>query len=367
MAAPVNDPVDERVFLLSRRWSHHASHSGYDVLGKYIGTVITADPQSTKLLPDRLLQRLGRNMMGYDRMAAALELKAMRHMMQHRNCLYHVLYGEDNFNFLGHLNGWRGHKVIASFHLPPRKFADYIQRTDRLARLDGAVILGNNMASCFANILPKERVFQIPYAVETTFFTPPADFAMREENLCLFVGSHLRDFPTLCSVIQEANIIAPHISFAIVAHPNDLKQFQGVTGNFTLYSNLSEAELLALYQKATLLIEPLHDTVANTALLEGISCGLPTVITDIGASREYVHGDAAAFVAPYDAAAFLETILALLNNPSQRRAMAESARKQALRYDWQVVVQQMRELYQQLLNTDDAKQSKVYELPTPAA
>ena len=344
--------VEDKVFLLSRRWAHHANHSGYDILGRHIAKTLSAKPIPDIFLPNRLFWKMTKNMIGYDRTGAALEMMAAAHMTTRSGCIYHLLYGDNCFNYLGALNGWRNHRVIASFHLPPRRLAEWVRKPDQLQQLSAVIILGCNQLPFFEGILPRERIILVPYAVDTSFFTPPSKFSQREENLCLFVGSHLRDYETLSSVIENARILAPQLRFALVAHPKALANFNGVVGNFTLHSDIRESELLALYQKATLVIQPLQDAVANTALLEGMACGTPIVVTEIGAVREYVTENCACFVPPYNPEGMLEAILSLVNDPVRCRDMSNNARQEALKFDWSIVAGQMRKAYEQILALD---------------
>lgn len=341
--------IDDRVLLLSRRWSHHASHSGYDILGHHITHLVSAGPLPSRLLPERLFWQATKRMSGYDRTGAALELRAAAHMATHRGFLYHLLYADNCFNYLGRLNGWRGHRVVASFHLPPRRLAAWIGCPAALRQLAAVIVLGSTQIGFFEGFLPRERIFVVPYAVDTTFFKPPATFAARAENCCLFVGSHLRDLETLIAVIEDAYRLAPHLNFVVVVHPEQRTKFNTVVGNVTLYSDLSEAELLTLYQKATLVIQPLLDTVANTALLETMACGAPVVVTEIGAVRDYVTDECAVLVEPYSPQAMLAAISNLAADRTKRRTMAEQARHRALQFTWPCVADQMRQTYKQIL------------------
>lgn len=341
--------IDDRVFLLSRRWPHHANHSGYDRLGEFVGQPMVAEPVSTTLLPDPIYRRLIRGMPVYDRTSIGLEFQAARHMATHRNCLYHILYGDNCYNYLGHLNGWRGHRIIASYHHPPGKFAEAVRRPEQLERLTAAIIVGRNQRATFAEILSPEQIFFISHPVDTAFYTPPGDFLNREENLCLFVGAHLRDFATLRSVIENAYIVAPELRFIVVLHPRHLDKLNGVVGNFTVLSDISENELLDLYRRATLLIQPLLDCTANNVMLESMSCGLPMVVTDVGAVHDYVDEDFVRFVPAFDAEAMLASITCLLNQPEKRRRMSTSARSRASEFDWNLIAQQMRALYERVL------------------
>lgn len=341
--------VQEKVYLVSRRWNHHATHSGYDRLGRIIGTTLTSNPVPDYLLPDHIYWKLARDMRGYDRTSLALELLALKHMTTHKGCLYHFLYGENAYRYLGKLNLWRNHKLVATYHHPPQAFTERVRTLEHVRKLSAVIVVGRNQLASFKGILPDGRLFFVPHPVDTTFFSPPKGFWERDNDLCLFVGAHLRDFQTLRSVIENAWIIAPNLRFAVVVHPLHLDKFKGVVGNYTIYCKIEEAELLNLYRKATLLIMPLKDTTANNSVLEAMSCGLPIVVTDVGAIEDYVSEECAHFVSPFEPHEMLEAILNLLDSGMRRKLMAESARERAMDYDLRKIAKQLQSVYIQIL------------------
>jgi Glycosyltransferase len=344
--------LSKKVFLLSRRWTHHAAHSGYDILGKHVGTVLTSRPIPESILSNHLFFRMTQKMTGYDRVGVALELLTFRHMATRRGCVYHFLYGESTYNYIGYLNGWRGHKIVATYHKPPGYYEDMVRTSKPIARLSSVFIVGTNQYSCFEMVMPHNRIHYLPHPVDTCFFAPPDKFDEREKNLCLFVGAHLRDYETLRSVIENAWVIAPNIKFVIVAYPPMRGEFKGLVGNYEIVSEISESELLTLYRVATLLIMPLQETTANNTVLEAMSCGLPIVVTDVGAIRDYSSSGCVEFVQPYDSDDMLSAILKLLKSDAKRREMSVNARKMALQFDWQKIVQDYKDIYVQLLKDD---------------
>jgi glycosyltransferase involved in cell wall biosynthesis len=139
------------------------------------------------------------------------------------------------------------------------------------------------------------------------------------------------------------------VSFVVVVHPQDVSRFDNVVGRFTLRVGITDDDLLTLYQHATLFIQPLWDGTANTALLEAISCGLPPIITDIGAIRDYVNEDCACLVPPFEPYAMLDAILHLLRNDIAREHMAIACRARALLFDWLPVSQRIRDVYTRII------------------
>lgn len=345
--------IDDRTLIISKFWSHHAHHSGYGLLGKYVGKAINTKPIPDYIIPDQLLQRLNSPMAGYDRTSIALEVRSAQHMAMHNNCLYHILAAETCYGYLGRLNGWRGHKIIATYHHPPSTFAHRIRNEDSfkqsLESLAGIIIVGRNQHHCFNKIIPDERIFFAPHPVDTTFYTPPTNISQRETNLCLFVGSHLRDFSSLRSIIEDAYIVFPRLHFAIITRPEEHREFEHVIGNYKLYGNISDEALLEFYQRATILIQPLQDATANNAILEGMACGLPMVITDVGAVHDYVTEEFAYLTPAFDSQAMLSAIAELTEDHQRREKMALKARQHSLLFDWKPQVQHMREIYSKIL------------------
>jgi glycosyltransferase involved in cell wall biosynthesis len=88
------------------------------------------------------------------------------------------------------------------------------------------------------------------------------------------------------------------------------------------HADLRDEDLREVYRRADLLVLPLLDSTANNGLLEGLACGLPAIVTDVGGVREYTRDTFADLVPVGDAA----TIVAILQRHlRQRDALPERA------------------------------------------
>ena len=315
----------------------------------HVGTPIVAKPIPSYILPDHIFYKLNRGIQGYDRTGVALEFATARHMATHQNCLYHILYGENSFNLISRLNGFRNNRVIATFHHPPSKFAEWFQRKDLLKQLSAVIIVGRNQLAMFAEVLPEEQIFFVPHPIDTSFYVPPNEFNHRESDLCLFVGAHLRDLNSLRLIIEDARIIAPHIRFAIVLHRDQVDKFNEVNGNYELFSQINENELLKLYQSASILVLPLIDSTGNNTILEAMACGLPMIVSDIGSVRDYVNEKFAKLTPPYNSSIMLEMIMNLLISRQELEMMSINAREHAQNFKWDVVAKRMLDIYEEIL------------------
>lgn len=115
-------------------------------------------------------------------------------------------------------------------------------------------------------------------------------------------------------------------------------------GNIIFTETLSDAELSALYKKATALVHSSVYEGFNLPLVEALQHGLPMVISDIPVNRE-VAGDAAFYVDPKDEDTFGLGLHAFLNDPKVRKEMAENALLMKDQYDWAKTAQQTLEVY----------------------
>jgi glycosyltransferase involved in cell wall biosynthesis len=226
-----------------------------------------------------------------------------------------------------------------------------LHSVDHLKKLDGLIIVGRNQIPFFEPIVGPERIFFVPHGVDTHTFIPkhatqpPID----SKGLCLFVGIHRRDFPTLRQVIKTVRNRDPNIRFVVVTAKSNREILSGLE-NMDLMSELPESDLIKLYQDADVLLQPLEDSTANNAILEGMACGLPTIATDIGAVRDYTDERCGVLVPPENAEAMADALLYLLKNDSLRRQMAVNARERALQLDWSVIVEKMTQVYSQVLS-----------------
>jgi glycosyltransferase involved in cell wall biosynthesis len=115
--------------------------------------------------------------------------------------------------------------------------------------------------------------------------------------------------------------------------------------NVTLYRGIDDDTLLKLYQQSDILFLPLVQSTANNALLEGIACGLPVVSTYLPSVKAYVPGREAILIKDNDPKQFVDAILHLAHNPSDRKIMGQEARKRAEELDWRTIAPQYEGIY----------------------
>jgi glycosyltransferase involved in cell wall biosynthesis len=162
--------------------------------------------------------------------------------------------------------------------------------------------------------------------------------------MCLFVGNWLRSFETMREIALRMQRLRPDVKFVAVTNQTNWRHFEGLQ-NVRCLSRISEDELLGLYQRASLLVQPLEGATANNALLEAMACGLPTIVNRVGGVADYVDEKCARILPGADADLFVNEIIGLLEDEARRKAMSAAARRRGEEFDWRSVARTMESVY----------------------
>jgi glycosyltransferase involved in cell wall biosynthesis len=343
----VPEPQPE-VFLVGPRYRQHSAYSGYEGFRRHIGTQLTPPVQERwsagawGARADRLLARLTKE--AYSVPILRIELAAARHMLIRRRAVYHVLYGDSDVWMLGHVGRWTGNPVVATFHEGAAVLQDLEIERPLLSRLAGAILLSESQRPYFERRMRPERVFVVPHGVHTGFFMPAAEPG--RQDVCITVGGHTRDFGTLTRALEIVWKANPAMRCVAISTQLGNKGRPFVCEGVEFRSRLTDEELRREYQSARVAVFAFEWAVANNAMLEAMACGLPIVATDVGGVREYLGPEAGILCPPGDAAALAQAIRQVFENPIRAAAMGAAARRRAARYDYAVVADQLRGVYE---------------------
>lgn len=106
----------------------------------------------------------------------------------------------------------------------------------------------------------------------------------------------------------------------------------GIGDDLILTGLVTDEELAALYNGATLLVHPSRYEGFGLPVIEAMHCGTP-VLTTTSSSLPEVAGDASVLVDPEDALAFAEGIQDLVDDAARRMELAEAGLAQVQRFD----------------------------------
>jgi glycosyltransferase involved in cell wall biosynthesis len=352
-----------KINLVYNRIPHHSLHSGYDQLARYLSDQLfteSLESEGPRLVPWKAWQWMTENsgelisywsgMKWYEMWSLMLELSAARSAIKGTGEIYHILYGENSFRYLGILSPVfrrRGSRIVASYHQPPEVFDQVVRRKQTLKSLDAIIAVSQSQVDYFSSLVGAQKVFVVPHGIDTDFFVP-AEKPATDHKVGIFVGEWLRDFTMLRTAVERL-VAVPDLQFKIITNKEKASLFSGLR-NAEVIAGISEAELLGAYQEADFMLLPLTDCTANNALLEGMACGLPIVTTDVGGVRDYVDEKCAFIIAPGDVDGLCSAVNTLVSDEVARSEMGTQSRQRALALDWRHVAARFVEVYLSLMN-----------------
>ncbi|HEV2759026.1 MAG TPA: glycosyltransferase [Acidimicrobiales bacterium] len=169
------------------------------------------------------------------------------------------------------------------------------------------------------------------------------------QRLCLppryaLTVSHIHHTKNLGALLQGYSLVPPalrrelplvvccHLDEHGAAYVRRIAAGLGIDDDIVLTGLVTDDELAALYNGATLVVHPSRYEGFGLPVIEAMHCGTP-VITTTASSLPEVAGDAALLVDPDDALGFADGIQELLDDPARRLDMTEAGLEQVKKFD----------------------------------
>ncbi|MBE7179427.1 MAG: glycosyltransferase family 4 protein, partial [Mucilaginibacter polytrichastri] len=266
----------------------------------------------------------------------------------------HILYADGNLNIFKEFGQTRK-DLFGTIHFPISFWKK--ERLKNLAYFKNGIILYKEEIPVFEEYTAPNQLKFIRHGVDTDFFKPgPASEV--QKNKILFVGSFLRNFDMTWQVYELINkdvsdqyefhfIMPKHLRTHPVLHKLAEKS------NVFFHEKLSDEELLWYYQTSYLLLMPMDDSGANTAIIQALAVGLPVLTTDVGGIRSYGGGEIYPVVANNDHVSMVELFNTYCSNEDYRNQIAMQQRQFALDYmEWHHIANEHLAYYQQMIHQD---------------
>lgn len=182
----------------------------------------------------------------------------------------------------------------------------------------------------------KVPIIAVSNGVDLARFKP--DPSKQKEKIILYIGRMDADknLETLYRAIPKILEKASDATFVFVGDGTDRKMLEEKVAHqpwrdrvkFVGFIPHEDPKLVDTYQSASIIWTASTIETQSITTLEGIACGLPTVVASAGALPELVHdGQNGFLIDPYDAAGFAEAVIKILKSPElAKKFSGESAR-----------------------------------------
>jgi glycosyltransferase involved in cell wall biosynthesis len=332
--------------VYSFSFAHHGRYSSYHRLLEYLPQDFVRVNAHTR---SRLLQRSPRLLRLWLRVN---EYRLLPRMHKGAGRCVHYLYPENSV-YAG-LRWLNGNKMVVTWHQPlsylkglPEPFRSHAQSI--LQRATAVIFLSEDSMRAHVESLNLVNSCSIKHGVDIDFFSYRERVPTKPYIDVITVGNWLRDHRCWAETIRLLLRKESAFRFTVLCNSYNAALYQSHLAmrdeRVRFVANLNDEGLRSFYGQADVSFLPLHAATANNSLLECMASGVPCVVSDLQATREYA-GNSVVFVDNSDVSATADAILKLASSRSRCAEMAKSARLIAEReLSWQVIAQQHCKLY----------------------
>lgn len=345
-----------------KKWGHHSRSGGYHRLADFLNPDVRIVSESKGRrggLSRRVLYKLmpgtrGVNLYNWGYLTA--ELNVLKQMRRFPNGIVHAFYTEDQLYLLLKQKQRLKGALVGSLHLPANSpwYARALKygSLENLGRLDAAIVVSRSMIADYEQWIEKDKIFFIPHGIDTSIFKPKKMEEIIPDNKpvqILVVGGYGRDWDTVAHTVSELK--AREVDFKVTAVvPESVRKKLDRIPEFNLLSGISEQDLISLYRYSDVVLMPVIHATANNALLEAIACGTPVISTRIGGIPDYLDDTCGWLFPTGDVRSIVSVIEEVAQNRDQAIEKGENARKKSLSYDWTSVADEVKAVYQFVLD-----------------
>ncbi|OGJ89325.1 MAG: hypothetical protein A2268_08350 [Candidatus Raymondbacteria bacterium RifOxyA12_full_50_37] len=230
--------------------------------------------------------------------------------------------------------------------------AEFRYRLQRSAARRARIVTvseATRIAIAGAGIADAAAVRVIPHGID---LPPDGPDQSIKENMVLFIGdAPHKNVLRAITVFSTVGERVPGWRFVAVGNRARIRGLAGAyadeaehSGLLTLAGEIGDAELSALYRRASVLFMPSLSEGFGIPLLEAYAHGLCPVVSD----REPMNGiggDAAVYVDPEDHHEMVSSLEGLLRNPALRTIVTEKGRERIKRFTWETHCAALRTVY----------------------
>ncbi len=204
-----------------------------------------------------------------------------------------------------------------------------------------------------------ERTIVFPWGVDLQHFAPDTQYAIRSKQQFTIFCNRSWEPRYGVDVLAKAFVKVaqqnPNVDLMLLNGGSQAQNLRailqrgGVLDRVTMPGQVSQKELPRFYLMADLYISPSHVDGSSVSLMEALACGLPCLVSDIPANKEWVEEGVNGWLFPDgDADALAAKILDAIRQRENLSAIGAAARRSAeRRADWKKNFGQLLVAYEQ--------------------
>lgn len=332
--------------IYSFRFGHHGRFSSYHRLTDYL----PKDFKKVTAFTNRWL--IGDSPRLLRIWLRANEYRLAPFLLTGKGKCVHYLYPENSL-YSG-LHWGKHNKIIVTWHQPLSYLTSlpepYLTHARSILQKAAAVIfLSEESMNDHVDAFNLSHCYHIKHGVDTTFFTFSENAPRKAFVDVITVGNWLRDHRCWAETVRTLLARNASIRFSVLCNKHNRELYQHCLSigdsRVQFLDSLDDLSLRDIYRRADIAFIPLLSATANNSLLECMASGVPCVISDLCATREYA-GNSAVFINNLDIVGAADAIERLATSQNRRTEIAKLARRTAEReLSWPIVAQRHCELY----------------------
>jgi glycosyltransferase involved in cell wall biosynthesis len=338
-----------KIHYLSKKIAWFGKYSGYECLPNYLPPnqdvkLFIAAPKFFNKVMGKIYQYLNNwKDKRPDQIWAEINFLSQKNASQ----ISHILYLDSHTNVLTKIKTV-DNRLTGTIHLPFNHWPE--QQLQLLSKLKNIIILYTEEIEKFKRYTPDCRFHYIRHGVDLEFFKPSPQTEVKRKKI-LFVGHYLRNFEMFFHVYQgikgtSADKFEYHLIMPTINRNSEWVKRIANNADVFFHEKLSDEELLAHYHDSYVMLMPMDDSGANTAIIQALAVGLPIITTDVGGIRCYGGGDVYPLVANNHNDEMIELFFKYYNDQAFRDNIAIKQRKFAEDFlDWNIIAQEHIDVY----------------------
>ena len=329
-----------RLQIVSKRWS--SGRGSFTSVERFCSLLIPdfgASHGKLMKIPYRLGQwlkgfsnsRVAADLPGpYNSYSAQIELQGLWEAFKRKPDVVFFPYADYDYYYMQWLKIVIGCKVVLWSFFSEWELKNRFNNLKHFKRADLILVAGLGQFKYMRSQLPDSNVRFFPLGVDTSFFTPTQQW---DPFTIVHSGANRRDFDTLIRAFDLLIVHYPQCRLELIGANSVREKIPG-RPYLTLHGELSDVEMLAVYQKSNFLVLSVTDGGSSNSLNEGMACGLPVVVTAVTNITDYVDDSFSLLFAVNDHVQLFEKMMVLMENRELRDRYSKNARNHALQYDW---------------------------------